>query len=115
MDAHHINNSAALWDRPDVFDGLRHHRARQIPANENRFQFSGLGADSPGWGDGGQACPGRIFANNTIKIILTHLLTHYEFKLRPGEGKPRKDSMPNGSMAPDLKAMILFRARKSES
>nr|QJY30858.1 ent-kaurene oxidase [Discosia rubi] len=112
VDAHHINYSQDLWDKPEVFDGLRHYKARQEPQNENRFKFANLGSDAPGWGDGLQACPGRMFADNTIKIALTHLLLNYEFKLIPGEGKPKKQSMPNGSIMPDLKAKVLFKSRK---
>ena len=111
VDAHHINYSKELWGNPNTFDGLRHYRARQLPDNDNRFKFANLGSDSPGWGDGLQACPGRLFADNTLKIALTHLLLNYDLKLRPGEEKPKKGSMPNGSMLPDLKAKILFRAR----
>jgi len=112
VDAHHINNSTVLWDRPDIFDGLRHYKARQSPQNENRFKFANLGSDAPGWGDGLQACPGRMFADNTIKIILAHLLMHYDLKLRPGEAKPKQGAMPNGSTMPDLGAKILFRSRR---
>ncbi|RFU80556.1 cytochrome p450 oxidoreductase [Trichoderma arundinaceum] len=112
VDAHHINFSPDLWERPEEFDGLRHYRARQKPGNEQRFKFANLGSDAPGWGDGSQACPGRLFADNTLKIILTHILMNYDFKFRPGETKPKKGSMPNGSMYPDMGAKLLFRERK---
>lgn len=111
VDAYHINFDQDLWKDPEKFDGLRHYRARQLPGKENSFKFANLGRDSPGWGDGPQACPGRMYADNTLKIILTHLLTNYEFKLRPGEGKPRKGTMPNGSMYPDIRAKVLFKSR----
>ncbi|KAI6355340.1 heme binding [Pyricularia grisea] len=111
VDAHHINNSPELWDRAHEFDGLRHYKARQRPQNENRFKFANLGSDAPSWGDGLQACPGRMFADNTIKIILTHLLLNYDVKLRPGESKPEKGAMPNGSIVPDVWAKVLFRSR----
>lgn len=116
VDAHHINFSPELWERPFEFDGLRHHRARQKQkersGKKNSFRFANLAADYPGWGDGLQACPGRAFADNTLKIILARLLIQYEFRLRPGEGKPKKGSMPNGSMYPDVKARIMFRSRR---
>ncbi|KAI6364244.1 heme binding [Pyricularia oryzae] len=111
VDAHHINTSPDLWDQPHTFDGLRHYRARQQPQNENRYKFANLGSDAPSWGDGLQACPGRMFADNTIKIILTHLLLNYDVKLRPGESKPEKGAMPNGSIVPDVWAKVLFRSR----
>lgn len=118
MDAHHINFSRDLWGDdpgPEVYDGLRHHRARQVPGNESRFRFASLGSDMPGWGGGMQACPGRRFADNTIKIALTHLLLNYDFRLRPGEMKPKKGAMPNGSTMPDLRAKVLFRSLASSS
>ncbi|KAL7941103.1 cytochrome P450 [Trichoderma barbatum] len=111
VDAHHINFSPELWERPEEFDGLRHYRARQKPGNEQRFKFANLGSDAPGWGDGSQACPGRLFADNTLKIILAHILVNYDFKFRLGETKPKKGSMPNGSMYPDMSAKLLFRER----
>jgi hypothetical protein len=52
VDAHHINFSSELWEKPDQFDGLRHFRARQQPGNETRFKFASLGNDAPSWGDG---------------------------------------------------------------
>ncbi|KAL2132704.1 hypothetical protein VTI74DRAFT_3467 [Chaetomium olivicolor] len=113
VDAHHINFSSALWGpNPENFDGLRHYRERQKPGKENRFKFANLGSDAPGWGDGPQACPGRMFADNTLKIIITHLLTHYDVKLIPGKGKPKKGTLPNGSMYPDTGAKVLFRSRR---
>jgi len=112
VDAHHINFSTQLWgEDAATFDGLRHFRARQKPGNEQRFKFANLGNDAPGWGDGPQACPGRMFADNTIKIILAHLLTSYDFKFRDGEGKPAKGSMPNGSMYPNMSAKVMFKSR----
>ncbi|KAK5633752.1 hypothetical protein RRF57_009467 [Xylaria bambusicola] len=112
VDAHHINFSPDLWDDPEKFDGLRHYRARQKEGNEMRFKFANVGSDSPGWGDGAQACPGRIFADNTLKIILTHLLLNYDIRLRPGQTKPKRGSMPNGSFYPDMRAKVQIRSRR---
>ncbi|KAI0402029.1 cytochrome P450 oxidoreductase GliF [Xylaria palmicola] len=112
VDAHHINFSPKLWDEPEKFDGLRHYRARQKEGNEMRFKFANVGSDSPGWGDGAQACPGRIFADNTIKIILTHLLLNYDMRLIPGNSKPKRGSMPNGSFYPDMGAKVQIKTRK---
>ncbi|KAI1193514.1 cytochrome P450 oxidoreductase GliF [Nemania serpens] len=112
VDAHHINFSPSLWDQPERFNGLRHYQARQKEGNEMRFKFANVGSDSPGWGDGAQACPGRIFADNTLKIILTHLLLNYDIRLRPGQSKPKRGSMPNGSFYPDMRAKVQIRSRK---
>ncbi|KGO48671.1 Cytochrome P450 [Penicillium expansum] len=112
VDAHHIHNDEDLWEDPDTFDPMRFLKLRERDGVDSRHQFTSLGKDSPGWGDGTQACPGRVFAGNTIKIILTHLLDKYEIQLPPGAEKPKRHSMPNGSMAPDLFARIMIRERR---
>ncbi|KAI9771200.1 MAG: hypothetical protein M1839_002859 [Geoglossum umbratile] len=111
VDAHHIHGSPKLWENPETYNGMRFHELRKQPGNENRYQFASLGSDAPGWGDGSMACPGRMFANNTIKIALSHILLNYDIKFRDGEGKPSRTSLPNGSQSPDLKAKFLFRSR----
>lgn len=112
VDAYHIGISKALWRDPHIFDPMRFLKLRKQPGHEDMHQFTSLGADSPGWGDGLQACPGRAFAGNTLKIVLAHLLMNYDIKLPPGAEKPKRFSMPNGSLAPDMKARILFRKRR---
>jgi len=112
VDAHHIHGDPKLWDKPNEYNGMRFLELRKQLGNESRYQFASLGSDSPGWGDGSMACPGRFFANSTIKIALAYLLLNYDIKFREGEGKPSKVSLPNGSQAPDLKARFLFRSRE---
>ncbi|KAH6627320.1 cytochrome P450 [Chaetomium tenue] len=112
VDAYHIGISKALWRDPHTFDPMRFLKLRKQPGQEDMHQFTSLGADSPGWGDGLQACPGRAFAGNTLKIVLSHLLMNYDIKLPPGAQKPKRFSMPNGSLAPDMKAHVLFRKRR---
>ncbi|PGH19028.1 hypothetical protein AJ79_00062 [Helicocarpus griseus UAMH5409] len=113
VDSYHIHNSPQLWEDPEAFDPMRFYKLRQKPGHEARHQFSSLGSDSPGWGDGPQACPGRQFAGNTIKIVLAHLLLNYDIELPPEQGKPKRHSMPNGTMQPDLGARIRIREKKA--
>ncbi|PGH16798.1 hypothetical protein AJ80_05113 [Polytolypa hystricis UAMH7299] len=112
VDSYHIHNSPELWENPEVFDPLRFYKLRQQPGHKSRHQFSSLGSDAPGWGDGPQACPGRQFAGNTIKIVLAHLLLNYDIQLPPKQGKPKRHSMPNGTMQPDLSAKIMIREKR---
>ncbi|PWY76063.1 cytochrome P450 oxidoreductase GliF [Aspergillus sclerotioniger CBS 115572] len=112
VDVHHIHGSEELWTKPEEFHGLRYYDNRKEPGKENKYQFVSTGADSPGWGDGAMACPGRLFANSTIKIALAHLIMHYDFKFRDGEGKPLKTSLPNGSWNPGLDVKLMFKSRK---
>ncbi|KAK3296558.1 cytochrome P450 [Chaetomium fimeti] len=112
VDAYHIGISEALWTDPKTFDPMRFLKLRQQPGHEAMHQFTSLGADSPGWGDGLQACPGRAFAGNTLKIVLAHLLMNYDIKLPSRAEKPKRFSMPNGSLAPDMNAQLLLRKRR---
>ncbi|KAI9751189.1 MAG: hypothetical protein M4579_006168 [Chaenotheca gracillima] len=102
------------WEKPDVYDDLRHFNLRHKDGNDSRHLFVTTGPDSPNFGDGTQSCPGRLFASSTIKIALTYMLLNYDIKLKDGEGRPKKVSMPNGSWAPDFKADVLFKSRRAE-
>ncbi|KAI9693989.1 MAG: hypothetical protein M1822_003260 [Bathelium mastoideum] len=111
VDSFHINKSAKLYAAPEQFDSERFLKKRVEPGAENRFQFVSTGAESPGWGDGTQACPGRFFANSVIKICLSHILVNYEVRLKDGQERPQSISMPNGIFAPDMAAEVLFKSR----
>ncbi|KAI0013580.1 cytochrome P450 [Xylariaceae sp. FL0662B] len=112
VDVHEVPRSEELWETPEEFDPWRFLKLRQLPGRQNRHQFTSLGRDTPGWGDGPQACPGRAFASTTLKVTLAHLLIHYDFRLPPGSRKPKRGSMPNGSMRPDMFVKMQFRARQ---
>jgi gliotoxin biosynthesis cytochrome P450 monooxygenase len=108
VDIHHINNSGELFEGPTQYDPVRFLKKRASPGAEHRHQFVSTSAADPNFGDGTQACPGRFWANNTIKVCLTHVLRTYSVKL---EGKrPLPFSMPNGSWVPDMEATLLFQS-----
>ncbi|KAJ2977905.1 hypothetical protein NUW58_g7665 [Xylaria curta] len=97
---------------PEVFDGLRFWKLRQQPESpkpsqsattaassssppasprsspplrNSKYQFTSIGDTNQNFGLGKHACPGRFFAAQEIKLILSYLLLHYEIKLRDGE------------------------------
>ncbi|TLS27823.1 hypothetical protein PpBr36_02041 [Pyricularia pennisetigena] len=111
VDGQGIDQSPALWTNPSGFDMYRFYNLRQKPGNENQFHFLTTGPDSPGWGDGTQACPGRFFATNTLKIALAHFLRNYDIEMKP-ECLPLKTRpMADGLWSPDEKAIARIRAR----
>ena len=114
VDSHHINLDPNFWEKPEVYDALRHYNLRNRDGNDSRHLFATTGPDSPNFGDGTQSCPGRHFASSTIKIALTYMLMNYDIKLKEGEGRPKKVSMPNGSWAPDFNAEVLFKSRREK-
>ncbi|KAI0975796.1 cytochrome P450 [Xylaria arbuscula] len=111
VDANTLTSSRERWTNPERFEPMRFLRLRGKAGEENQHQFISLGPDAPGWGDGLQACPGRTFAASTIKLILANLLVNYDISLPKGAAKPKRNSMPNGSISPDMSTKILIRKR----
>ncbi|KAK8038473.1 hypothetical protein PG993_006884 [Apiospora rasikravindrae] len=111
IDAQAINRSSELWEEPNRFDMDRFCRLRENSDNDNRLHFLSTGSDSPGWGDGTQACPGRFFAASTLKIALAHVLQNYDIRLEKGAIPLDITPLANGTWKPDDKATILFKSR----
>lgn len=111
VDMHHINRSAQFWETPDQFEPLRHHDLRGSPGCEKKFQFVSMGPESPLWGDGPMACPGRLFANSVMKVVLANLIMQYDFKFAPQCKKQARAAVLEGSWDPDSKAKLLFKSR----
>lgn len=66
----------------DSFDGLRFLRLRENnKAGESALKMGMTTTDSLGFGLGNQACPGRFFAVNQLKLILAKLLVGWDMEL----------------------------------
>ncbi|UNI18386.1 hypothetical protein JDV02_004657 [Purpureocillium takamizusanense] len=89
-------DSHRMWDptlheEPGRWDPYRFLSMRTAdPAKENSAAL--LVTTSPdhlGFGHGRDACPGRFFAANEVKVALCHMIVKYEWELVPGtETKP---------------------------
>ncbi|KAI1283432.1 cytochrome P450 [Xylaria sp. FL0933] len=79
--------------------------------NLNRHQFTSIGDTNQNFGLGKHACPGRFFAAQEIKLILSYLLLNYDIKLRDGEVRP-KPVVFMMTKSPSQTAEVLFRRRK---
>lgn len=113
VDALHLTQSEDMWDNPTVFEPMRFLKLREQPGNQGRYLFTSTGPEFPSWGDGPQACPGRVFAANTLKIILAELIMRYDLRLGTGGAMPKRSSMPNGSFAPDLRFEVMVKRREN--
>lgn len=111
VDSYHINRSAAIFPNPQNFDPFRFLSKRGNVGTEHMFQFVSTGPSDPNWGDGTQACPGRFFANSTLKVCLAHLLVNYNIKLDEGRYQQNMVNVPNGIFVPDMGARVLFQSR----
>ncbi|KAI1174430.1 cytochrome P450 [Nemania sp. FL0916] len=110
VDIHHINNSSSLYSSPTEYEAYRFLNKRAEPGSEHRHQFVSTGPTDPNFGDGTQACPGRFWANNTIKVCLTHVMSRFQVKLPAGKSRPEAVCLPNGSWVPDMKAELMFQS-----
>ncbi|EKG20893.1 Cytochrome P450 [Macrophomina phaseolina MS6] len=97
---------------PDAehFVGDRFYKLRQQPGNGSRWQFISTSADHMGFGYGRQACPGRFFATNQIKIAIIHLLLNYEWRFQ----NKQPQSVIESEHIPDPSAEIMIKTRTPE-
>ncbi|KAJ8131349.1 hypothetical protein O1611_g2277 [Lasiodiplodia mahajangana] len=104
-----LDEAPAEWGDPNAFDGFRFYKLRSKPEDANKFQYAGTSYNSMHFGYGNDACPGRFFASNQIKIILAHILTNYHFKFGDGVvGRP-KNPMFEVNVLADPTVEVLFK------
>ena len=79
---------------PEDFDPWRFLRLRQGGDGANgKYQFQTPDKQFLHFGHGRMACPGRAFATNEIKLVLTYLLREYDFAFPKQQGRPRNLTM----------------------
>lgn len=99
------------WGDPHTFDGFRFYKLRRKPEDAHKYQFPSISLESMEFGLGKDACPGRFFATNQIKIILAHLIFNYDFALeKPEVGRP-KNFMFEVNVLADPTAKLLLKRR----
>ncbi|KAI1334099.1 putative cytochrome P450 [Xylariaceae sp. FL0016] len=104
-----LDEAPPEWGDPNAFDGFRFWRMRNNPEDANKFQFASPSYDSMQFGFGKDACPGRFFASNQIKIILAYVLLHYDFKFEDGVDERPKNAMFEVNVLADPTKKVLFR------
>lgn len=87
--AHAIENDPKLFPEPEKFDGLRSFRDEGPDPDVNIHAFAATETTVLGFGYGKTACPGRFFASLVIKMSIVKLISEYEFKFMPGQGRPK--------------------------
>jgi cytochrome P450 len=93
----------------DTFDGLPYYNLLlRSKEDENMYQFTSTSKNMMHFGAGRHACPGRWFASAEIKMILPGLILEYDFKLKEGDGRPKKIVSQYQNM-PNPMAEILFK------
>ncbi|KAI3328518.1 cytochrome P450 [Ustulina deusta] len=101
-----------VYENPDVFDGARFMRMRDVSGKANQAHLVTTGTESLGFGHGLHACPGRFFAANELKIALVHLLLKYD--LKPTKDYAHKVIELGFDLRVDPTTLILVRRREAE-
>jgi hypothetical protein len=102
------------------FHPFRFADLRSLPGQENNHQFISSDPNNINFGYGRNACPGRFFASNEIKVILIELLRNYDVGLGPNgegikEGYVRPKILEFGpNFMPDMKAKVWLREKQTE-
>ncbi|KAJ6594338.1 cytochrome P450 [Mycena capillaripes] len=74
----------ASYVNAGMFDPFRFSRMREEAGEGIKHQMFTPNLDFLFFGLGCHACPGRFFAVNELKLLMTHLLITYDFKLKDG-------------------------------
>lgn len=102
-----------IWENPRKYDPSRFMRMRDTPNGESTSTLVSTSIDHFGFGLGTHACPGRFFGTAEVKIILSHLLLKYDFKVSDSTAdlEPFRFGF---SMLASHTAKLVIRRRKEE-
>jgi cytochrome P450 len=107
-----VFQDSTVYKDPKLYKPFRFYEAR---VNETdgyvksaRNAFPTASPEFLGWGLGRNACPGRFFASNEIKMMLAYLLLNYD--IEPLESRPRNVWIGMNRIPP-MKATIRIRRR----
>ncbi|KAK7709721.1 hypothetical protein SLS63_013131 [Diaporthe eres] len=123
--AHSIVHDPERFDRPSEFDAFRHYRARHRdasavagPGGEKKapagagaaaHQMVSTSLNNLPFGYGRQACPGRFFAANEIKMIVARAILDYEIQLADGATERYPNIEYNEANIPDPSKELMFK------
>lgn len=113
MPTYCIARDHALYPSPLEFRPLRFYELRQRSSEDaKRHQLTSTGPANLAFGYGTSACPGRFFAAVEMKLILAHLLIHYEFKFPDGQVSRPANVHVDERIWPDREQRVGFCVRK---
>ncbi|KAI4276196.1 MAG: hypothetical protein LQ337_002663 [Flavoplaca oasis] len=79
-----LMRDAGIWPNGGAFDGFRF--VQRDDQSISRLTHPSL--EFPFWGSIRHACPARFYVSTVVKMVLSHLLVAYEFKLENPTAKP---------------------------
>ncbi|KAI9691509.1 MAG: hypothetical protein M1822_007580 [Bathelium mastoideum] len=92
--AFEIMHDSSRYAKPFSFDGFRFtetklSKGREGSTDMRGTKFTDPSKDFPIWGLGSKACPGRFHASLVMKLAISHIVRHYEFRLEQPEKRHR--------------------------
>lgn len=112
-----INFDDEVVENPEKFDAFRSYRARELEGLEGAEKASAGASNqfvtvSPSnllFGYGRHACPGRFFAANEIKMIVSRAVLDYDMKMADGSRERYANLSFGGQSVPDPSKELLFK------
>jgi cytochrome P450 len=107
-----ITMDPSLYPNPDKFDAFRFSTLRAAqPELDGRSQYVASNTSSMSFGYGRHACPGRFFAAQEIKAIMSFILREYDMRFSQGQTRP--ESFPvETQFLPNMTATVEFKRRQ---
>ncbi|KAM7185885.1 cytochrome P450 monooxygenase [Rhypophila sp. PSN 637] len=111
---YHQGHDPDFHPDPETFDPKRHLRKREAyDGDSQHFRFTSVADDLLHFGSGVHACPGRFFAQESLKLIMVHLLTNYDFKVAEKDERVPKMVVRNLVLKANMALPVLFKERKA--
>ncbi|KAF2464865.1 cytochrome P450 monooxygenase-like protein [Lindgomyces ingoldianus] len=109
--AHAIYHDSQFYPDHEKFDGFRFAKLRKggTAADIARNQFVTSNEQSLSFGYGRHACPGRFFATNEIKMILSRLVLEYDVRNMDGVMERYPNMEVGRSTSPDPTKNLMFK------
>jgi hypothetical protein len=124
-----VHTDERIFENPNEFDGFRFAKLRENGAETNGLQMTSTSVQNLSFGVGRHAwwaflrvlhpwyhfsisaiSPGRFFAVNETKVLLSHLIVTYDMKFE--EGKRAPPELRIGASCVPRTTNVLFRARR---
>ncbi|KAF5365174.1 hypothetical protein D9758_005367 [Tetrapyrgos nigripes] len=106
------HHDESLYKNATTMDPFRFSKMREQNGESIRHQMVTTREEWVLFGTGKTACPGRFFAVNELKALLSHVLLTYDVKLEQ-EGELPQDEWYADACVPNKSAHVLFRRRQS--
>ncbi|KAJ6118934.1 cytochrome P450 monooxygenase [Penicillium samsonianum] len=104
--------NSEIYPNPDTYDGHRFMKMRKETGSDGVSQLVATSPIHLGFGHGIHACPGRFLAATQVKIILSHMVMKYDFKL--GDGSETKFDSFGIELISNSEATLAVRRREDE-